>query len=77
MSGEEDARRIASGPLPSELVGGAGGDSAHDGAWPASSASPPQEGGAASEEQAMKTDTRILLTEIPARRAASALPPTA
>ena len=52
MSAEEDARRIASGPLPSELVSGAAGAAAHDGARPASSAAPPEDGGTAGEDQA-------------------------
>lgn len=61
MSGEEDARRIASGPLPSELVGGAAGAAAHDGARPASAAAPLQEGGATSEDQAPFDPLRLCI----------------
>lgn len=61
MSGEEDARRIASGPLPSELVGGEAGAAAHDGARPASSAAPLQEGGATNEDQAPFDPLRLCI----------------
>lgn len=59
MSGEEDARRIASGPLPSKLVGGAAGAAAHDGARPASSGHSPREGGGDGEGEAAFDPLRL------------------
>ncbi|GAB2732275.1 hypothetical protein [Sinomonas soli] len=61
MSAEEDARRIASGPLPSELVGGAAGAAAHDGERRASSAAAPPEGAGGGEDQAPFDPLRLCI----------------
>jgi hypothetical protein len=58
---EEEARRLAAGPLPSQLVGAAAGEAAHDGAGPASPVAPPEGGEAAGTDRAPFDPLRLCI----------------